>query len=73
MPNIDKPLAFRVRPTKFDDVLGQKEVKGFLNNLIKNNSLVSMIFYGSPGTGKTTTARAFANSFNIHSINLNEY
>ncbi len=71
MPNIDKPLAFRVRPTKFDDVLGQKEVKGFLNNLIKNNSLVSMIFYGSPGTGKTTTARAFANSFNIHSINLN--
>lgn len=71
MVNIDKPLAYRIRPNKLDDVIGQDDIKSFLNNLIDTNHLVSMIFYGSPGTGKTTTARAFCNSYNINYISLN--
>lgn len=68
---LNKPLAYRLRPETLDDVLGQSKVKSFLNNLINNETLVSMIFYGSPGTGKTTTARAFTNSIKTHSILLN--
>ena len=50
----DKPLAFRMRPTTMEEVLGQEKIKTFLNNLIENNTLVSMVFFGPPGTGKTT-------------------
>lgn len=71
MLNDNKPLAIRMRPKTLDEILGQKEVKEFLNNLINNDTLVSMIFYGNPGTGKTTTARAFCNTSNINSIYLN--
>lgn len=68
---LNKPLAYRLRPETLDDVLGQDKVKNFLDTLIKNETLVSMIFYGSPGTGKTTTARAFTNSIKANSILLN--
>lgn len=67
----DKPLAYRMRPNRLSDVLGQKKIISFLNNLKDNNSLLSMIFYGPPGTGKTTLAKAFANTLNINSIFLN--
>ena len=68
---IDKPLAFRMRPTNLDDVIGQEKLKSFLNKLLSSNNLLSMIFYGPPGTGKTTIAKAFANSFNAYCVNLN--
>lgn len=68
---IDKPLAYRMRPKKLEDVLGQKKIKAFLENLLANKALVSMVFYGPPGTGKTTLAQAFANSFDAYSIKLN--
>ena len=68
---IDKPLAFRMRPEKIEEVLGQEKIKAFLNNLLENRALVSMIFYGPPGTGKTTLAQAFANSFDAYSVKLN--
>ena len=54
-----QPLADLVRPTNFDDFYGQDDLvgeKGFLHQAIKNNSLPSIIFWGPPGTGKTTLA-----------------
>ncbi len=62
-----QPLAYRKRPEKIDDIVGQKHLLGegkILRRLVENQYLPSMIFYGPPGTGKTTTAIAIANSLN---------
>lgn len=68
------PLAFRMRPKTLDMVLGQKDLlsqNGFLTNCVENDTIVSMIFFGPPGVGKTTIAEALANTLKIHSIKLN--
>ena len=64
---MNKPLAFRVRPETIDDIIGQEHLLGqgeVIRNLVENNELYSMIFFGPPGTGKTTTAMAIASSLN---------
>ena len=69
-----QPLAFRVRPKTLNDVLGQQHILGndkFITNMIQNNMLCSMIFYGQPGTGKTTIATILANTLNIKYKMLN--
>lgn len=61
----ESPLASRLRPTKLDEVVGQKHIIGedkLLYRAIKADKLSSVIFYGPPGTGKTTLARVIANT-----------
>lgn len=58
-----EPLAFRIRPTSLDEIKGQEHLfnqDGILRKMVENNSLFSMIFYGPPGSGKTTTAMVLA-------------
>ena len=60
-----EPLAERVRPQTLDDVLGQDHLAGPsapLRKLIETDQIPSMIFWGPPGSGKTTLARVIANT-----------
>ncbi len=58
-----KPLAERLRPTSLDEFVGQQHLLGegkVLRNLIENDLISSMIFWGPPGVGKTTLAEIIA-------------
>ena len=61
-------LANKLRPIKLNDVYGQSHLIGegkILTNLVNNKKLFSMIFYGSPGCGKTSIATALVNELNL--------
>jgi len=61
------PLAERIRPKKLDDYLSQKHLlgkNGTLKAQLSTNMLSSMIFWGPPGTGKTTLATILAEESN---------
>ena len=57
------PLAERMRPQTLDDYIGQEHITGagtLLRHAIAEDRLFSMIFWGPPGSGKTTLARILA-------------
>lgn len=68
------PLADRVRPTKLEDIVGQKHILGsgkLLNRILESKAIPNMIFYGPSGTGKTTVANIIAQSSNKKFYKIN--
>ena len=72
MPN--QPLADAMRPTTFDEVVGQAHLVGkggILRRLVDNNKIPNMIFFGPPGVGKTTVANIIARISGMQLYKLN--
>ena len=66
---VNAPLADRIRPEKLDDFVGQEEIIGkgkILRRAIENDEVFSIIFWGPPGSGKTTLAGIVAKMTKSH-------
>jgi putative ATPase len=70
----ESPLASRIRPKTLDEVVGQQHIIGkdkLLYRAIKADKLSSIIFFGPPGTGKTTLAKVIANTTSAEFMQIN--
>ncbi|MEO6612215.1 MAG: replication-associated recombination protein A [Chitinophagaceae bacterium] len=66
--NAHVPLAERIRPNSLDELLGQEHLVGkgaILRSAIENGKIPSIIFWGPPGTGKTTIANIIAHTLKV--------
>jgi putative ATPase len=69
-----EPLASKMRPKSFDDILGQEHLvgeNGIIRKMFMKNKPLSFVLYGPPGTGKTTIANIFSKEINMESFIFN--
>ncbi len=69
-----QPLADKIRPKSFDEVVGQKHLvgaNGILRRMMENKRVSNMIFTGPPGVGKTTVANIIARESGLNFYQLN--
>ena len=67
------PLADRMRPKNLNDFVGQEHIVGstsLLRKAIQNDEIPSIIFWGPPGSGKTTLAKIIAEMTNSYFIEM---
>lgn len=68
-----QPLAERMRPQSLDEVIGQEDIVGdgkILTEIVRKGEPVNLIFWGPPGTGKTTLARILAKEYQADFVEL---
>ena len=72
--DLNKPLAYRVRPKTLDEFVGQEHILGedkLLYRTIKADRLSSIILWGPPGCGKTSLAKVISNTTKYKFTRLN--
>jgi len=65
------PLAEQMRPQTIDDIIGQKSLlgpNGFVRQMVDSGRLSNLLLWGPPGCGKTTIARALANTTDMEFV-----
>lgn len=70
----NEPLASRMRPGNIDEIISQEHLvgpKGIIRRMVETKRLSSMIFYGPPGIGKTSIAKAISGSTQFKFRQLN--
>lgn len=65
------PLAIKYRPKKIEDFYGQEHIKKIIINMLEKNKMISLIFYGPSGIGKTTLAKIIAENLGYNYEYLN--
>lgn len=65
------PLAEKLRPNKFSDILGNKDIIEIYQKMVEKQKFFSTILFGQPGNGKTTIANVFSKEANLVSFNFN--
>ena len=74
---INRPLAYRIRPKKLEDFRGQKHLLGetgekkVLGKIIESQKLSNMIFYGPSGSGKTALVKIISSEMNLPVTEIN--
>ena len=69
-----EPLACRLRPKTFDDIIGQDHLvgaNGVIRKMCDNNKLFSLILHGDPGIGKTSIANVIASYYALNVFEFN--
>ena len=69
-----KPLAELLRPSSFSEVAGQAHLvspRGVITRMLGSGRISNMIFFGPPGTGKTTVANIIAKNSGMELFRLN--
>ncbi len=71
---MQRPLAYRIRPQSFDDIVGQDHLvgeQGVLRRMVENGKFFSIILYGEAGIGKTTIAQVLGAHYGPSTFTFN--